>query len=270
MSSVVSLWALNPLLLPAVLLAWLLTMSAWLTRYPIVRTVLYLMAVAWSQAVIAGIRCVAPISFLYVAYTMLGQYVLPSFSSAIILPALPYSSGLAGLVTFLYCFTEVCFYFSQLHRCSQLQQRIAGPLLSTSRRWLTFRRVEASSHCVASMKMPRECTYYTRFEALRPEFIRKLQERKERREKRKDQRRGSKALNNVDHEDDVINTPSPSPDADQLVQSYGSNELDDDQNPLSVHSDGPHPLEFLRGWFFNIPLRHIKHDNLLVFFAESK
>jgi hypothetical protein len=208
-SSVVAALALNPLLLPAAALALLLTLSRLLTRWPVVRTLLYISAVMWSQAVIWTIRAVAPLCFAYVACALL-SWTLPSPYSG----WLPVLHGALGAAVLVYAVVEVCFYFHQMLRCRRLQRRVAGPPFPQPRRWLMFRRVEEASQCVAPMAMPRNCTLWRRFHALR---------------------------NNNN-------------------SSSGHTGLQDDER---------HPLEFLRGWFFNVDLQHVRHDNLLQFFAES-
>jgi hypothetical protein len=220
MSSVVSLYALNPLVLPAILLAWLLTMSKLLTKYPVVRTSLYIMAVCWSHAVIIAIRAVAPACFIYAAYAAL-HFALPLTYSA----HLPIFTGWIGHGVLLFCLVEVYFYFHTLRRCARLQARVPFPSFSNARRWLTFRRVEEASRCVAPMRMPRNCVYWRKFKATRP------------------------------------NHPN-NRDTEQALQPSAD-------HPLALADEGHHPLEFLKGWFYNIPLKHIKHDNLMTFFAES-
>jgi hypothetical protein len=259
MSSVMSLFALNPLVLPAFPLAWLLTLSKKASSYTVVRTALYLAAVVWSQAIIWSIRSVTPACFAYAAYFSAHATILPA--------KWPLVRGWAGVVALLYALVEVCFYFQTLRRARRLQRRNAGPELSIARRWLTYRRVEQSSKFVRPMAMPHNCVYWKKFTPLRIHAT-----------------SGTAASNTC-----TALTPSSacsegsSSSCEESV-TPSARYMDSELRPLQHAAphpfaavDGPrmpaeetHPLEFLKGWFYNIPLKHIKHDNLMVFFAESQ
>lgn len=163
MASVVSLYALNPLLFPAAILAALLSLSRKLTRFSVIRTSLYIAALAFVHTIIYSIRSVAPICALYAFYATVHVLILPTHIAAV----LPLIRGVTGIVLSLYCLIEVYFYFSQLSRSRQLQQRVTGPPLQSGRRWLTFRRVEQASKFVQPMVMPHSCVYWRKFKQLR-------------------------------------------------------------------------------------------------------
>ncbi len=164
MSSVVSLFALNPFVWPALLLAWLLTMSKRMTQYPAVRTLLYLLAVYLVHLVIYSIRAVGPLCFIVVAAAAIELAGLVAFTA--MLPSFLQSRGVYAAVL-LFCVAECAFYFWTLRRARILQRRVKGPELDVARRWLTYRRVEQSSVFVLPMCMPKVCTHWTRFSHLR-------------------------------------------------------------------------------------------------------
>ena len=320
MSSVVSLFALNPLVLPAVLLGWLLHASQRASAFPVVRTLLYILAVFWTKIVILSIRAVAPLCFAIVAYT-LAVYAGPILAAATSASADSASSASASavaslsllpgplvvggrgrlwdplgswsrVVLFLLAVVEVVFFFWTLLRARRLQGRVQGPELSVPRRWLAYRRVEQSSKFVLPMAMPSNCVYTKKFKHIRAVAA-------------AESAGGSSRNNNSHHPhhhhhhsnnhqqsqsqpqpvDDGLVTPSARyshgevslpqyPQASQSRQPSSSSQghaqaQDPTLVPLQSGVDA-HPLEFLRGWFFNVPLRCIKHDNLMTFFAESK
>lgn len=231
-SSVVSLYALNPFVLPVILLAWLLALSKLLTSYPTVRTLLYLLAVCWSHAVILAIRMVTPTCFLYFAYVCVHSFLPTSFTSG-----LPVLTGIIGWFALAFSIVEIVFYFHTIKRARRLQARVPGPDFPNARRWLVFRRVEEASHCVQPMHMPKNCRFYRKFRNVR------------------DTHQSSNEAASPNYAS-VGGSPSP------LVASR--------DHPFGRAADGQHPLEFLKGWFYNIPLRKIKHENLMTFFAESQ
>jgi len=294
MTSAVSLLALNPLVWPAVLLAWLLSLSKKATDYPAVRTALYLTAVAWSQIVILSIRAVTPACFAVVALAVAAA--LDALPSALVPP--PAVSSVWGAllrhpvlqaVALSYALVEVLFYFWTVRRAQRLQRRVVGPELDITRRWLAYRRVEQSSVFVLPMCMPRNCVYWRRFKGLRG-GVQPLEPVPR-----------SSTVQNLAIDTSMRNQHSASPFAADGELTPSSRYIDAQGRPLGRHAfrnnipspspsptaetmllfgrsedaialapnEESHPLEFLRGWFYNIPLKHIRHDNLMVFFAEN-
>lgn len=265
MSSAVSLAALNPFVWPGFLLASLLKLSKRFTQFPIVRTLLYIAAVCWSHAVILSIRSVAPTCFAYVGL-VIASLLLPAWTSWVPLP-LPQHGSVLGLVALVYSLVEVGFYFQTVRRAARLQRRVAGPEMGVARRWLTYRRVEASSRFVLPMAMPKTCVHWTKFKAIRwPNGV--PGSRSSSAHSASSDGHSASALVPIDRSS-VCATVTPS-----------SRYMDSNLRPISFRTHAAaaevlaphegHPLEFLKGWFFNVPLQHVKHDNLMVFFAESQ
>jgi hypothetical protein len=242
MSSAVSLLALNPLVWPAVLLAWLLKASKHASEYPIVRTLLYLLAVLWTHIVIYSIRAVTPLCFVYAGIIL--SFTVGLLRTPVWLQSLLPTHSIFGCVALTYTLVEVVFYLYTLRRARTLQRRVTGPELGIARRWLCYRRVETSAPFVLPMPMPRSCVYWRMFKHLREPATVELVSPSGRRIAAEPRSDDSYTLGDVSpHHYNERTSPDP--------------------------EDG-HPLEFLRGWFYNIPLKHIRHDNLMVFFAESQ
>ena len=247
-TSVVSLFALNPFVWPAILLSLLLSLSKLVTRYPVVRTLLYLLAVGWCQLVIGTIRAVTPICFMYVTAWMTRDH-LPEY----VTHYMPSDGSLYGKLLLLYALVECVFYLVTLRRAARLQRRIRCPPFPNSRRWLTFRRVEEVSHCVQPMAMPKNCAYWKKYKSVR-QVASAFQNG---REIEGGQIEGEGVP--VEGEPDKSISSSSSSSSPPLSPS----------RPFASSAPGEHPLEFLKGWFYNLPLKEIKHDNLMSFFAES-
>ena len=256
-SSVVSLFALNPLVLPALMLGWILHLSKRASHLPVVRTLLYVAALGWVHAIILAIRAVMPLCVAFVLWTLVAQAANMLTIAALWNPL----HSWWGIGALLVAGVETLFYALTLRRARRLQARRTGPELSVPCRWLAYRRVEQSSQFVLPMAMPECCVHWRKFKHLRAAARAFGQ--------------GSKAF--LEREGGATSraTHAVATVAEEGV-TPSARYLDRAGHPVVAASSSPtshrqrHPLDFLRGWFYNVDLRHIKHDNLMAFFAESQ